>query len=381
MADTNNIFGRREFLRDASITASLAMLAPGTLVSFKTEAATVNTATDVMDEALERLDGLALLTNHGPMAAEALLAIGCADRVVPFVEAYRSRFTNPFPARVERIEPNNWRAALGKWERGADWFDFFDVQIKEQGWRNVIAQWGGNLAEGLCAAAAHGLIRTAHAVRSLNGKETDLRKEELANGLAYWAAYHQILPNLPSVETEKKLKPAEAIVRVPVLPSDKRRRGSIMIALSSLSDFSPFARVVNLADTSGDPSQVLSALTETFADVYVKNVADHNFIALIHSITGSTAIRTLLPHVSAETGQKLLRYGWQLGAALYSISGTDRLNKDNSADIKRTNLIDRAVTTLEEHAIKFTEACLREYSLNPNPVYLKAAADAVSRLG
>ena len=154
-----------------------------------------------------------------------------------------------------------------------------------------------------------------------------------------------------------------------------------MIALSSLSDFSPFARVVNLADTSGDPSQVLSALTETFADVYVKNVADHNFIALIHSITGSTAIRTLLPHVSAETGQKLLRYGWQLGAALYSISGTDRLNKDNSADIKRTNLIDRAVTTLEEHAIKFTEACLREYSLNPNPVYLKAAADAVSRLG
>ena len=44
-------------------------------------------------------------------------------------------------------------------------------------------------------------------------------------------------------------------------------------------------------------------------------------------------------------------------------------------------LIDRAVAAGGAHSIKFTEACLREYSLNPNPVYLLAAQDAAERVG
>ena len=39
-------------------------------------------------------------------------------------------------------------------------------------------------APGLSAAAAHGLLRTGHAVRSLAVKETDLRLRELAQGLS-----------------------------------------------------------------------------------------------------------------------------------------------------------------------------------------------------
>ncbi len=50
-------------------------------------------------------------------------------------------------------------------------------------------------------------------------------------------------------------------------------------------------------------------------------------------------------------------------------------------EIKRDDLIDRAVASQDEHAIKFTEACLREYALNPKPVYLPAARDAVERFG
>ena len=42
-------------------------------------------------------------------------------------------------------------------------------------------------------------------------------------------------------------------------------------------------------------------------------------------------------------------------------------------------LIDRAVATQDEHAIKFTEACLREHAFNPKPLYLQAARDAVGR--
>ena len=47
----------------------------------------------------------------------------------------------------------------------------------------------------------------------------------------------------------------------------------------------------------------------------------------------------------------------------------------------REELTDRAIATGDEHSIKFTEACFREYALNPKPVYILAAMDGVSRLG
>ncbi|MCI0416148.1 hypothetical protein L0222_25520 [bacterium] len=52
-----------------------------------------------------------------------------------------------------------------------------------------------------------------------------------------------------------------------------------------------------------------------------------------------------------------------------------------SEPLKKEELIARAVDVNEEHAIKFTEACLREFALQPKVVYLQAAQDAVSRIG
>ena len=44
------------------------------------------------------------------------------------------------------------------------------------------------------------------------------------------------------------------------------------------------------------------------------------------------------------------------------------------------DLIDRAVATGDEHAIKLTEACLREHAQRPDPVYLQAAEVGVRRI-
>jgi hypothetical protein len=43
-------------------------------------------------------------------------------------------------------------------------------------------------------------------------------------------------------------------------------------------------------------------------------------------------------------------------------------------------LIAEAVDTGDEHAIKFTEACLREHRVAPAPEFLAAARDACPRL-
>ena len=47
----------------------------------------------------------------------------------------------------------------------------------------------------------------------------------------------------------------------------------------------------------------------------------------------------------------------------------------------REELIDRAVAATGAYSIEFTEACLREYAVNPNPIYLLAAKDAAERVG
>ena len=48
--------------------------------------------------------------------------------------------------------------------------------------------------------------------------------------------------------------------------------------------------------------------------------------------------------------------------------------------VDREALVDRALATGDEHAIKFTEACLREHAVNPKPIYLEAANAAVAHL-
>ncbi|HEV2098665.1 MAG TPA: hypothetical protein VGR45_07025, partial [Stellaceae bacterium] len=59
-------------------------------------------------------------SNHAPMVAEALCALGRPEAVMPWIARYRER-TLPRPPLGERIEPRGWRAALGRRERFADW--------------------------------------------------------------------------------------------------------------------------------------------------------------------------------------------------------------------------------------------------------------------
>ena len=133
--------------------------------------------------------------------------------------------------------------------------------------------------------------------------------------------------------------------------------------------------------TTGKPEQLLSEITEAFATVYLKNVNQRNFITLLHAVTGTTALRSFLPYLSPATTSKMLRYGWQTAAGLYSISGIGSTNRlPETQEIKSEDLIGRAIASNEEHIIKFTEASLREYTLNPKPIYLQAARDVFERI-
>ena len=319
--------------------------------------------------------------NHGPMASEALFALGREDAVLPWVDEYRKRLTyRPSPSLP--IPPGEWREHLGARERLGDWIELFENELSEAPWPEVVRLWVPRLAPAIMSAATHGLIRTAHAVRSLSCEETSQRKGELAQGMGYWAARYYTLPGKPSAENAGHT-PKAALDHVARLHGpDFDGSGSIAEQIKGMEDHPEFASVIDLADASGDLSLFISNLTETFAGIYL--ASSKNLVAFVHTVTAPSALRMLAPYLDEDDARQAARYAWQACAAVYSwystVPAQDNSGLANPIENKE-ELIDRAVSAGGAHSIKFTAACLSEYALNPNPVYLAAARDAAERVG
>ena len=319
--------------------------------------------------------------NHGPMAAEALFALDRDEAVLPWVEEYRKRLTDrPSPSLAIRRE--DWQEYLGARDRLGDWIALFENELKEASWQDVVRHWAPRLAPAVMAAATHGLIRTAHAARSLSSGETPQRRYELAQGLGYWAARYYTLPGQPSANNGG-LSPRAALDHVERLhDSAFDGSGPISEQIKGMEKHPEFGPAIDLADVRGDTSSFISNLTETFAGIYL--ASPKNLIAFVHTVTAPSALRMLAPYLDEADARQAASYAWQACAGVYSWYST--VPAQDTAGLEpppadQDELIDRAVAAGGAHSIKFTEACLREYSLNPSPVYLLAARDAAERVG
>jgi hypothetical protein len=338
-----------------------------------------------LDDALEIIApyGIALKnsnSNHAPMVAEALCAMGRPEAVLPWVARYRERML-PRPEAGARILADDWRGALGERDRFADWSAFFAEELEEASWREVLDCWMDRLAPGFCAAATHGVIRVGHAARSLAEDKTPQRLRELADALASWAATYQELP--ASSAGNDTTTPRQAITRVPIVPLDRRKDGgNITASLAMLGDFPEFAPAIGMIDTRGELAPLVAELTEVFARVYLANARDiRTTIAFIHGVTSPAALGNIAPQVGDRTARAALRYAWQAGCGLYACFGGATAA---AADIvvptrDEDELVDRAIAHGDEHVIKFTEACLHRNVLSPSPAYF-AAVDHVSSM-
>jgi hypothetical protein len=321
-------------------------------------------------------------SNHAPMAIEAMCAMGRRDAVMPWFERYRHSLA-PRRARVARLTDDGWRAALGDQRRTEDWFEFFRNELEGRPWPAVLDTWAERLAPGLMAAATHGAIRTGHATRAIALDDNPARRRELADGLAYWAADYMPLP--AERHRPARATPSAAIARVQIIPPGTRRGnfGAFTDALAQLDSFPPFKDTLDAVDPSGDPHAFLSDLTATFARVFLANAHDtYTTIAFVHAVTGPSALRPMLPYLRDTTTQAALAYAWQTAAAMYGTFGT-RTDLSRLGEIKVENpdeLIARAIACGDEHAIKFTEVCLREFALIPDPAFPAAADHAIRML-
>lgn len=338
-----------------------------------------------MDEALERMRGASPehangVPNHGPMAAEALVTLGCdGEQVVRWADRYRSKLI-PMPAFALRITRQNWPEALGRMDATADWAAFFGNELAEHSWESVLDQWLPRLLPGLMAAGTHGFIRTAHAVRAVGDGPTPQRLEELGHALGYWAAYYHQLPGDPVLAGD--LGPEQALGQIPRARTSYDSKAALPREFVEVLDTLPGfpAAVTALAAPPSIPA-ALTTLTETAARLYLANAERHPLV-MLHTVTGPSALRMMLPHMSPQVQRTAFSYVWQAVAGWAAAFGAQPPGPAHSAagDLTTSQVLERCLETEDPHAIKFAEACVREYRENTKPVYLAAALDWATRL-
>jgi hypothetical protein len=336
----------------------------------------------VLDEGLTRLattgpEFSGGLSNHGPMAAEALVRLGRVDAVEPWLDAYLTRLDEA-PRASRRI--TDWREALGELNRVTDWELYFRDQLAEEPWRDVLARWWRRLLPGLAASATHGVIRTSHAARSLAAAQTPERQAELAKGLAYWAASYLELPGSP--RTVGQLDLTAAIGALPVV-SAVPDRGLISETLKAgLAGDRRFTEAVAALRPPHDVPAELREFAARFARIFL-GYGRRRPIPLLHAVTAPVAARSVLPLLPDELGRPTYDALWQVAAALYAVytGGVTPEPPPAGPPRDRDALTERAVATGDEHVIKLTEACLRLHAEDPDPLLLHAAARASELLG
>jgi hypothetical protein len=341
--------------------------------------------TDPLDDALTVFAGAAPrygsagLANHGPMAAEALAHLGRPDAIPAWVARYRARLDDAPPPAGPLTEAE-WPAALGQEDRFPAWLALFEREIADRPVAAVVGEWAPRLLPGAVAAATHGLIRTGHALRGLGAADTAPRRLEVANALAFWASTYQELPGPPLLIGNEGV--AEALADLPYLPEDSPRPMLISDRVAAVADIpDEFEQAVASLGWTGDAIDLLDQLAKGGALAYLRNADDGGVIGLLHAVTSPLACELVLPWLAPEDRDAALGYVWQAAAALHVGYDLDRQALAPTKTPPPTDdLVDSAVASGDEHAIKLTEAALRSFARTGEPALLLAAADACKRL-
>ena len=323
--------------------------------------------------------GAAGLANHGPMAAEALAHLGRHDAIPGWVAQYRGRLDDaPPPARP--LTEAEWPAALGRADRFPAWLALFEREIADRPVAAVIGEWAPRLLPGTAGAATHGLIRTGHALRGLGDADTPPRRLEVANALAFWAGCYQELPGPPLLIGHEGV--AAALADLPYLPEDAPRPFLISDRLAAVADIADeFEQAVASLGWTGSAVGLLDQLATGGALAYLRNADDGEVIGLLHAVTSPLACELVLPWLAEEDRDAALGYVWQAAAALHVGYDIDRLALAPTETPPSTDvLVESAVASGDEHAIKLTEAALRSFGRTGEAALLLAAADACRRL-
>ena len=352
-------------------------------------------STGMLDEAYERLhatgpefDGY--LSNHGPMAVEAMVRHGHSDLVDSWLDRYMRRLED-FPRGLSPIG-TDWQEALGDPRRVADWTTFFRAEVGERPWREVLNTWWPRLLPGVVAAATHGVIRVGHAVRALLADGDDpTHLAELAHGLAYWAARWQTVPGghagASAAAAASRTRVSTPLDSLAATPHIAEQTGGIGDRLARLGALPAWAAAVAGFSVPAAPEQIRALLAELVdaATVRYLSYGHGNGVMLVHSATAPSAVLRTLPALDDALWAPSLSASWAASSALTAVyapaepAPRDQLPAPpggQSREETAREVFARAVEHGDEHVIKFADTAADVFARTSNPVALAAALRA-----
>ncbi len=329
----------------------------------------MDTTSGTLDEALERLhttgpEFRGFLSNHGPMAVEALVRHGQAGSVHRWVDHYATKL-EAVPSPQSPLTDANWQQAMGDPSRVTDWTRYMARQVAERPWREVLAEWWPRLLPGIAGAATHPVIRVGHAVRTLleEGEEAP-RIAELAHALGYWAARHTPLP--VTVRPAGTASPADALA---ALPHVADQQVGVLKGLAQLPGTDGWQAAAEAVDAPQEPDAArtqLAALVRAATHRYL-DYGHGDEVLLVHAATAPNAVLRTLPALPRELWAPSLGAAWAASAALTAVYTPDEpLPPLRTGTLDPEEVFTRATAHGDEHAIKFTDTALDVASWTPD---------------
>jgi hypothetical protein len=285
----------------------------------------MQTSISVLDEALDRVSALDFevpnpFVSHAPMACEALAALGFEAVIDDWVRAFEASMGHA----LQPVTPGwhgdfDWKDRLGDYRLLPEWMGYFERAIADDGWPAVVEVWVPRLMPGLVAALFHGVIRTSHAVRAIDGADTLARRAELTRALGSWATWYHAGQPVDEISEVEDARPAAA-----------------------------------------------EAATEG-ARCYVTSSNIFN----LHGVTGAMAVHLLAGHISPADGAAAVV---QLRAEHRSLyRGTKPMAHVDDEARWDDGVAVAASRSYDPHQIKLVEACRRGFDLTGDSGFIVAA--------
>lgn len=332
--------------------------------------------TGVLDEALERLhstgpERLGRLTNHAPMAVEALAARGQGRAVHQWLDAYGAKLEE-FPTGIAPVTGENWPEALGDPRRAADWIGHFGREFAERPWQDVLAEWWPRLLPGMYGGSTHPVIRVGHAVRTLlaggDSRTTPgPRLTELAHGLGYWAARHRPVTGVAPLPGAAGGTASAALDAVPRIAGQE---GSFPDRLGRVTRLPVWAASVTGPDAAYERlTELVRAATHRYA-----THGHGEETMLVHAATAPNAVLRTLPALPRDLWVPSLHAAWTASAAVTAMyAPAEAVAPAPSGSPTPEEVFERALAHGDEHVIKLTDTALDF----PDELSLAAALRAV----
>ena len=319
-----------------------------------------NQAFAALDAGLQALGELspeygAELSDHAPMVLEALDRLEATAAIAPFLAR-----TLPKLRKLNAVaEPG-----LGNYEQLVAQAS---EELLQKGGPQVLLDWFPRYAPGLAGAAFHGLIRLAHAQRSLarassaSAESLELRRAELAKALAYACVRAQVLAQAEAPAEAPRLGVQQALRELEPSPEAlATRSGLISTALARRAGQHPhLAQTAAALQQPQSPLEALRELRRAAVDLLLDGeYLELNTFTMLHAVTGMDAALTLGQALPEEQARQLAKYAAHALLAMrvafvarYPLSESRRQTSESFATLLR-----RALESLDDHAIKLAAA-------------------------